>query len=311
MFTEPRLKRYTNFNMVRGNLVKAITFDGLEHAGFWVDKKSQIAVFHSHGTSGDFYTHKFIEKETEELSSRGISFLTANNRGHDVYADIRRHKNGNVEWVQVGGAFEKFEDCLFDISAWLDFLTDQGVKKVILQAHSLTQKILYYQFCKKDKRVIGQIHLSPCNDAGYMYYLLGEKKYQKINRKIEKMVKEGNIKELLPKELSVVCPMGALAYYGYLTEDGVGNLFPYHNPESPKWKLLNETKEPILAVYGGADGFIKPSVKRAAELFRRNAKSAKSVTVKIIDGAPHSYVGFEDKLIKTIIKWVVGQKSNE
>lgn len=70
--------------MVQGNLVKTVTADGLEHCGFWIDKKSKIAVFHSHGTAGDFYTHKFIEKEAEELSSNGISFLTANNRGYPV-----------------------------------------------------------------------------------------------------------------------------------------------------------------------------------------------------------------------------------
>ena len=295
--------------MVYGNLVKTVTSDGLEHSGFWVDKKSKIAVFHSHGTSGDFYTHKFIEKEAEELSSREISFLTANNRGHDVFADIRKHKNGNVEWAQIGGAFEKFEDCLFDIAAWLDFLTSQGVRRIILQAHSLTQKILYYQFKKKDKRVVGQIHISPCNDAGYMYYLLGEKKYHETNKRIERMVKERNVKELLPKELSVVCPMGALAYSGYLTEDSVGNLFPYHNPESPKWELLNETKDPILAIFGESDGFIKPSIKEAAELFGSEAKSAKDVAVEIIDGAPHSYVGFEDELVKIIITWVNHLKS--
>lgn len=290
--------------MVQGNLVKTTTSDGLEHSGFWVDRKSKTAVFHSHGTSGDFYTHKFIEEEAKKLSLQGVSFLTANNRGHDVYADIRKYEKGNVEWAQIGGAFERFEDCLIDISAWLDFLTSQGVEKVILQAHSLTQKILYYQFHKKDKRVIGQVHLSPCNDAGYMYYLLGEKKYRETNRKIEKMVKEGNVRELLPKELSVVCPMGALAYLGYLTEDGAGNLFPYHNPESPKWNLLNQTKEPILTIFGGSDGFIKPSVKEAAELFRNNARSAKDLIVTIIDGAPHSYIGFEDELIETVTAWI-------
>ena len=294
--------------MLKGNLVKTITSDGLELAGFWVDKKSEIAVFHSHGTSGDFYTHKFIENEAEKLSSLGISFLTANNRGHDVFADIRKHKHGNVEWAQIGGAFEKFEDCLYDIDSWLNFLTNQGVKRVILQAHSLTQKILYYQFNKKDRRVIGQIHLSPCNDAGYMYYLLGEKKYRETNREIERMVKEANITKLLPKELSVVCPMGALAYYGYLTEDGAGNLFPYHNSESPKWKLLNVTQEPILAIFGGSDGFIKPSIKEAAELFKKKAKSTKDVTVEVINGASHSFVGFEDKLVRMITIWVNKQK---
>ena len=180
----------------------------------------------------------------------------------------------------------------------------QGVKKVILQAHSLTQKILFYQNIKNDKRVVGQIHISPCNDAGYMYYLLGEEKYKETNKKIEEMVKNSKTKELLPAELSVVCPMGALPYFGYLTEDGAGNLFPYHNPQSPKWKILNETEDPLLAIFGGADGFIKPSIEESAKLFKLNAKLAKSLKVEIIDGAPHSYIGFEEKLVQSITDWV-------
>lgn len=66
--------------MLLGNLVKTITSDGLEHKGFWMNQKSDIAIFHSHGTSGNFYFHEFIEKEAEMLAKKGISFLTANNR---------------------------------------------------------------------------------------------------------------------------------------------------------------------------------------------------------------------------------------
>lgn len=171
--------------MLKGALVKTITSDSLELQGFWLPQKSDTAVFHSHGTAGDFYTHKFIEVEGKRLAKNKISFLTVNNRGHDVYADIRKHVKGKVEWTQVGGGFEKFEDCLLDISAWMDFLEKQEIKKVILQGHSLSQKILYYQHIKKDKRVIGQIHLSPQNDDGLMFYKLGPKKYKAINQKIK------------------------------------------------------------------------------------------------------------------------------
>ena len=41
---------------MKGELVKTITSDGLELGGFFIDKKSDVAVFHSHGTAGDFYT---------------------------------------------------------------------------------------------------------------------------------------------------------------------------------------------------------------------------------------------------------------
>lgn len=287
-----------------GQLVSTVTSDGLELKGFWVNKKSSIAVFHSHGTAGDFYTHKFIELEAEELSKQGISFLSANNRGHDVFADIRKYVNKKVELVQIGGAFERFEDCVFDIDAWIDFLKKQGVKKIILQAHSLTQKILYYQHIKHNPRVLAQIHISPCNDAGYMYYSLGDKKYRKTNQMVLDMVKDGKLKELLPKDLAVVCSMGPQPYLDYLTEDGVGNLFPYHNSLSKKWQVLSKTEDPLLMMFGEEDAFIKPSPKKAAEILKQKAFSSKKVDTFLIKGASHSYIGYEKKLINLISTWI-------
>lgn len=290
---------------MKGELVKTITSDGLELTGFFIDKKSDVVVFHSHGTAGDFYTHKFIEIEGEKLASPGISFLSANNRGHDVYADIRKHKKGKVEWTQIGGGFERFEDCQIDIKAWLDYLTKRGAKKVVLQGHSLSQKGLYYQYKKRDKRVVGQIHLSPQNDAGIMYYALGKKKYEEINKKIEAMVKARRGSETLAKELSPVSyQTSALMYYGYLTEKGAGTLTPYHNPSSPNWKVISQVREPMLVIFGSEDVYMKPSVEAATRLIREKTKNTPNTSIKIIKGARHSYVGYENELTTIIYSWV-------
>ena len=166
---------------MKGSLVKTITSDGLEHAGFWMKLKSDTALLHVHGTAGDFYTHKFIEQEGLALAKENISFLSVNTRGHDVYADIRKHIGNKIEWASYGGGFEKFEDCVLDIQAWVDFLKKQGVKKIILQGHSLgAQKVLYYQYKAKSPLVVGQIHLSPQNDAGYMLVMVEKKNIKRL-----------------------------------------------------------------------------------------------------------------------------------
>lgn len=291
---------------MEGQLVKTITSDGLELAGFFVKGTSDVAIFHSHGTSGDFYTHKFVETEGNALVKKGYSFLTANNRGHDAYADIRKHEAGKVGWASGGGGFERFEDCILDIGAWLDFLQQQGIKKVILQGHSLSQKGLFYQNIKKDKRIVGQIHLSPQNDAGIMYYMLGKQKYEETNMRIEKMVKEGKGNELLEKELSPVSYLtSALMYNGYLTENGSGTLTPYHNPSSPNWKTISEVKEPMLIVFGSEDVYMKPSVDVAVKLVQEKTKQTPDTSVLLIKGATHSYLGFEKELTDVIVNWIV------
>lgn len=291
---------------MEGQLVKTITSDGLELAGFFVKGTSDVAIFHSHGTSGDFYTHKFVETEGNDLVKKGYSFLTANNRGHDAYADIRKHDEGKVSWTSGGGGFERFEDCILDITAWLDFLTQQGIKKVILQGHSLSQKGLYYQNIKKDKRVVGQIHLSPQNDAGIMFYILGKIKYEETNARIEEMVKEGKGNELLEKELSPVSYLtSALMYNGYLTESGSGTLTPYHNPSSPNWKTISEVKEPMLVVFGTEDVYMKPSVEVAVQLLKEKTIQTPDTSVLLIKGATHSYLGYEKELSDVILNWII------
>lgn len=290
--------------MLNGELVKSITPDGIELQGFWIDKKSDVALYHSHGSAGDFYSHNFIDVIGEKISSEGVSFLTANNRGHDVYACLRKHANERIKWIQIGGAFERFEDCILDISSWIDFLKAQGVKKVILQGHSLCQKLVYYQYMKSDRRVIGQIYLSPGNDAGLMLSALGEEKYQKTNKMIKKMIEEGREKEMLPKELALVCPIAAIAYYGYLTEESVGNIFPYHNPDSEKWELLSKIEDPLLIIFGEADSLIKPSIEEAVRLFNEKTKSSKKLDVEIIEKANHSFTGHENELSNIINSWI-------
>lgn len=291
--------------MLNGSLVKTITSDGLELMGFWMDQHSDIAVFHSHGTAGDFYTHKFVEVEGRELAKQKISFLTANNRGHDVFADVRKHAKSGVEWTLVGSALERFEDCVFDIEAWVNFLVSQGVKKIILQGHSLgPNKTIYYQYKKHDPRVIGFVHLSPQNDAGLMKDKLGDKRYEEVNRMIVQKLKEGKGDEMLPKELQELCPISVLSYSGYFTEEGVANMFAYHNPDNPNWNILGSIEEPQILIYGEKDPYIKPAVARGIEVFGQKVKHKQKFESNIIPNASHSYLGYEDELVSVIVDWI-------
>lgn len=274
-----------------------------------MDQKSEVAVLYSHGTAGDFYTHKFIEVVGEQLASQKISFLTANNRGHDVFADIRKHNGEQIDWVQVGGAYEKFEDSLFDIAAWVEFLSKHGVKKIILQGHSLgPNKNIFYQYKKQDPRIIAFIHLSPQNDAGLMRHKFGEEKYKSVNQMIAKKLEEGKAREMLPDEFIEVCPISVGAYSGYFMEDGVGNLFPYLSPDNPNWRVLGSIKEPQLLIYGEKDIYILPSVADAVKIFGSKVKNSQSFTSKIITNASHSYVGYEKELTDEIMKWIKQMK---
>jgi dienelactone hydrolase len=98
--------------------------------------------------------------------------------------------------------------------------------------------------------------------------------------------------------------MAAIAYNGYLTEESVGNIFPYHNPDSKKWEALSRIEDPLLIIFGEADNLIKPSIKEAAHLFKEKTKSSKNVDVEIIKQANHSFTGYENELSNIINAWI-------
>lgn len=291
---------------MKGELVKVITEDGIELVGFFSEQRSDLAVLHTHGTAGDFYTHKFIETEVDVLSTKNISFLSANNRGHDVYASVRKHTKDGVGWAGkgVGGAFETLNDSYKDIVAWIVFLKKRGVKKIILQGHSLgpVKNILYAN--KNNENIVGLVHLSPQNDAGLTKFTFGEEKYKQIKYQIKKAIAEGRGEELIPSELALICPMSYQTFSEYFLDDGIGNLFSYEDPDNKNWWTLSSINLPQLLVFGENDGYIKPSVQTAEKVFREKVANKSLLTSKIITNANHSFVGYEKKLTDEILNWL-------
>jgi hypothetical protein len=187
----------------------------------------------------------------------------------------------------------------------VQLLISRGVKKIILQGHSLgPNKTVYYQYKKQNSYISGFIHLSPQNDAGLMREKFGKEKYETVNRMIYEKLTQGKGREILPEEFFEVCPISVQGYSGYFIEDAIGNLFPYHNPENPNWKILQSIKEPQFLIYGEKDPYIKPSIKEAISVFGSKVKNSSIFSSKIIHNASHSYVGYEKELVEEITKWI-------
>src|SRR4030042_6917217 len=156
-----------NNNHLESKFIRITTADGLELHGllFEPNEKTTNALIHIHGWVGNFYENKFIDYIAKEAVSKGYAFLTFNNRGTGIITDLIKRKKSKVEYVKIGGSLEKFEDCIIDIKAVIDFVSKKGYKKIILQGHSLgCQKITFYQYKTKDKRIKGLILLAPVDD---------------------------------------------------------------------------------------------------------------------------------------------------
>jgi len=131
------------------------------------DKKTKTVLAHVHGMAGNFYENKWLDSVAEILTKNGIAFCPFNNRGNGHITTFVKRVGKKISYPRIGNAYEKFEDCLIDIKAHIDFLEKQGFTNIHLSGHSLgAPKIAYYTAKTKDKRLKSVILLSPSDMLG-------------------------------------------------------------------------------------------------------------------------------------------------
>lgn len=113
------------------------------------------AVLLTHGAAGSF-DEDLLRDVAAALNARGLTALRANNRGHDIV------NRGDGRGRLLGTAFERLDDCVLDLRAWLDLLEQRGCRQILLFGHSLgAVKTAYYLATERDPRVTGCVLASP------------------------------------------------------------------------------------------------------------------------------------------------------
>ena len=222
------------------------------------------------------------------LATRGYPFLTANNRGHD-FGIIMKWVDGKP--VMGGGGWELFSESPYDIAAWIDFMLKEmpELRGVVLAGHSLgALKVTYYQAQRQDRRVAGLIAASPPKIASRLQ--------PELRALAERLVAEGRGKDLLPWDIS---PAGAGTYSAqtYFDRTKVNlDIFGFQTPDP----VAAAIHCPLFAFYGTDEAWIGSAAE--LETIRRNITAP--VATRMIEGADHSYAGYEREVATAIGDWV-------
>jgi alpha-beta hydrolase superfamily lysophospholipase len=133
---------------------RIITKDGIRLEGLsWVPKKpSKKALVFVHGLTDNFYgDYEIFDALAKKFNKIGVGLASFNNRGHDIVTGVlkkdKRKKRG-FKSLTLGAAFEKFEDCIFDIEAGVRFLKEKGFRKIIVAGISTGANKTAYYFSK-------------------------------------------------------------------------------------------------------------------------------------------------------------------
>ena len=287
-------------------LTRIKTSDGITLEGVVVPpkKKGKIALIWLHGLTSRFSSGQTLMKELSSSCTKNqIAYFKFNTRGHDIVSRGPKQK-------PIGGAFEKFEECVRDIDTVIRLAKKLGYKKIILAGSSTgANKALYYQYKKKNPAVKGIILAGAISDMSA--WKTGDAK--KMSRAIRIAKQTKNKDALLPQEYGIY---SAARYLSLFEAGHAEDVFPYHNPKA-NWKELKSVRVAVAVIIGSKDEHRDRPIKNIMDAFRKNAVStrqnfskqnsggqAKSFSGIIIKGANHGFQKKEKKLAHAILKWI-------
>lgn len=279
--------------IVKFNSIDGITLDGILRKQQGNTDKILIQI---HGmTSNCFKNRDFII--ANKIQSLKFDALTFNNRGSEI---IKYCKKSNGEKILQGTAYEDVEDSYYDILGAIEYAVNLGYKNIYLQGHSLGCTKIIYTYNKMQKELnknldyIRAIILLSLVDIPDMLHTFTPKEYIDLANLKEK---ENKLDELMPRESSIHW-FSVKTYLRYIKYYENINFAQYGN-ENYQYDVLNNINIPLFMRWGNNKELIKQDAKQLIETLKNKIKNNK-FDINYIDGANHSYHGFEDKLADDI-----------
>ena len=287
--------------MDKNKIVRVATSDGLYLHGYFAQKSGKVALLHIHGFEGNFYENQFVWSIADELNRKGITFLAVNTRGNGKDTDFN---TVDEKIVRIGGHYESIDDAHLDISAWIKFLLDQGHEEIYLQGHSLgTVKSIRYSFEGKYKDKIKKLILICPFDGKAMIDRDIKKNIDELVKNAGEKIKQGKGEELASEEFETV-GMSYKTYVSWYQRSEFGRMFEFCNKDYD-FPLLQKIKVKTKIIVGSKDEFFHVSnPDHPEEAVKIMLNKISTSEAKIIQNASHSFIGFEEELVKEVVDFI-------
>lgn len=282
-------------------LTEIVTKDKLIHQGifFKPSKISKKAILWVHGLSGRFYGDlPIMEHFRDACEKHGWGFASFNNRGHDLLSGTHKVDSS---YFYGGAGYEKFEECIFDIHASVDFLVSHGFSQVFLVGHSTGAiKVGYSEGTKPHKNVAGIILAGALSDR-----LGPDVDYVKLSKQVkqmEQMVREGKGEQLI-EGLSFF-PMTPKRFISLNKKGSQEEVFDY-GEENPKMTMFERITKPLFVIVSENDEFLDRPAHDVIKVFDEHATS-KHYKSMVFPGVNHGFEGKEGAFVEVVCDWIAG-----
>ena len=281
-----------SIEIVRFKAKDEIYLDGILNK---CEEKTNKILIQIHGMTSNCFKKrdKVIAEKIKEI---GIDTRVFSNRGSDV---VRYIKNDNVTLLG-GTAYEKVEDCYFDIVGAIEFVKELGYNEIYLQGHSLgSTKVVYtYNKLKQEKsellnNIKGVILLSLVDIAG----LIKSETSDDYIKLAEEKANKGELMELMPFKC-FIHPISVKSFLQHTKHNASFDFARYGNKDD-EFEVLNTIVCPIFMRWGNVNELIKQEARDLADFMNEKIKNSNK-NIGYIDGADHSYHEKEEQLAKEI-----------
>lgn len=176
----------------------------------------------------------------------------------------------------------KHTDAIAEVGVWMDWLKQQGVKKVSVMGHSRGGNQIAWYVSEKDSDAINKVVLlAPATGAqqsGKEYQEKYGKPLDSVLKKAKEMVKAGKGKELMKDTDFIYCEKSQVTAEAFVDYYDV-------KPKFDTPTVLKSIKKPTLVIVGTEDTVVPELPKRLEAI-----KGQKNVTITTIDGGDHFFV---------------------
>jgi pimeloyl-ACP methyl ester carboxylesterase len=258
-----------------------------------VRSASSIAVIWIPGSGVNFYYPTYV-KIGREVAARGIAFIAANTRMHDLGTVAAGVEGGKR--IRGGAYWGRYSDQARDIAAWIDLANQRGFKQVVLAGHSAgTTAVETYQAEKQDPRVVGLVL------ASGRFQPVTTPTDQEMLAEARRLVAEGRGEELLHYPNRTTPSFVSAATFLDLDQWLPKDFFGVQTPDPPVMRI----RCPILAFFGTneADVGTESDLSLLKSTLKRMTTGPGRVDTVMIQDAGHMYDGHEAQVADTIAKW--------
>jgi pimeloyl-ACP methyl ester carboxylesterase len=208
-----------------------------------------------------------------------------------------------LDYVQIGGMYERLADSVADIRAWVDFAVGRRAKRIILQGHSHGAiKVAHYLAETRDPRVCGLILLSPSDDMGIARKQLGDR-FLWVLARAREMTSKGSGRTLL-SEKDFSYPVSAATFFDCHNKGSITGIFNMSRTDRKQFPELAAIKVPVLMAVGTVEEAFVGAPQKYVQDIRACMANCPSFTGAVIEGAPHNYLGCEARLAGVLKKWL-------